>query len=144
MIDSKGKPYLIEVNHSPSFHAGAPLDKYIKKGLIRDTLNLLNLSVPRKQAYIKKHTEEFQKRMLTGKQLKYTPEERQQLARTYQEERDDFEAENTGNFKLIYPTPYGGDPYKKFLKMSHAVWEEFNFGFKPQLEKKRKKKVSHK
>ena len=58
-IDSKGKPYLIEVNHSPSFHADSALDDRIKRGLIKDTLKLLNLNVQRKQAYVKKHAEEF-------------------------------------------------------------------------------------
>ncbi len=133
MLDSNGKAYLLEVNHSPSFHAKAPLDKRIKWGLIDDTLTLLNLSVPRKTAYIKKHTEEFQKWMLTGKQLKYTPEERKQLAMRFNEERDEYEAEayKLGNYKLIYPNNAGPCPYKKFLKLSKAIWEEFNFGAKP-------------
>lgn len=141
-IDSKGKPYLIEVNHSPSFHANSALDDRIKRGLIKDTLRLLNLNTQRKSTYIKKHAEEFQKRMLTGKQLKYTPEERKMLARAFEEDRNAWESENLGHFKLIYPS--GPDSYKRFLKQSKSVWEEFNFGYKPQMDKKRKKKVSHK
>lgn len=27
IIDSKGKPYLLEVNHAPSFNDDTPLDK---------------------------------------------------------------------------------------------------------------------
>ncbi len=136
MFDTKGQPFLLEVNHSPSFHAGAPIDQRIKRALLDDTLTLLNLSVPRKQAYIKKHNEEFQKRMLTGKQSKYTQDEKVALGREYNEERDIWEADHMGNFKLIYPVNLEPDPYKKFLKASKATWEEFNFGPKPQIEKR--------
>lgn len=38
------KPYLIEVNHTPSFVTDTPLDLTIKKHLIVDTLNLLDVS----------------------------------------------------------------------------------------------------
>ena len=43
MITKNFTPVLIEVNHSPSFSADTPLDKTIKKYLIVDTLNLLNM-----------------------------------------------------------------------------------------------------
>ena len=44
MIDHKLNPYLLEINYTPSFTADTPLDKYIKKNLIADTLNLVNAS----------------------------------------------------------------------------------------------------
>jgi tubulin polyglutamylase TTLL6/13 len=43
MIDSNFKPYLIEVNHSPSFTTDSPLDHNIKSNLIKDTLTLINI-----------------------------------------------------------------------------------------------------
>lgn len=48
------KPYLIEVNHSPSFMADTPLDYNIKKHLILDTINLLNISYDEKRNYVNK------------------------------------------------------------------------------------------
>jgi len=45
MLDHKFKPWLIEINHTPSFKTDTPLDLRIKKNLIRDTLNLLNLNL---------------------------------------------------------------------------------------------------
>lgn len=42
MIDHKLNPCLLEVNYTPSFTADTPLDRYIKKGLIQDTLTLIN------------------------------------------------------------------------------------------------------
>lgn len=44
MIDSKLKPWILEVNHTPSFTTDSPLDFKIKKNLIHDTIKLLNLS----------------------------------------------------------------------------------------------------
>jgi tubulin polyglutamylase TTLL6/13 len=49
MIDSKLKPWLIEVNHLSSFGTDSPLDKKIKFDLMWDTFTLLNLSVKRKK-----------------------------------------------------------------------------------------------
>lgn len=43
------KPQLLEVNHAPSFHTDSPLDLEIKKELMIDMFNLLNLSVARKK-----------------------------------------------------------------------------------------------
>jgi len=45
MIDANLKPWLIEVNYTPSFRCNSPLDLRIKKGLIRDTLNLINVTL---------------------------------------------------------------------------------------------------
>lgn len=49
MIDTKLKPWLIEVNHLSSFGTDSPLDKKIKNDLISDTFHLLNLSIKRKK-----------------------------------------------------------------------------------------------
>jgi tubulin polyglutamylase TTLL6/13 len=38
MLDYKCKPYLLEVNHSPSFSTDSPLDEKVKGDLIRDTI----------------------------------------------------------------------------------------------------------
>jgi tubulin polyglutamylase TTLL6/13 len=44
MIDHKLNPYLLEINYTPSFTTDTPLDRHIKKNLIHDTLNLLNIN----------------------------------------------------------------------------------------------------
>jgi tubulin polyglutamylase TTLL6/13 len=49
MLDHKLKPWLIEVNNSPSFGSDTPLDKKVKQDLMFDTFNLLNLSGKRKK-----------------------------------------------------------------------------------------------
>jgi len=41
-IDSKCKPWLLEVNLAPSFECGEEIDKNLKYPLIRDAFILLN------------------------------------------------------------------------------------------------------
>lgn len=42
--------FTLQVNHSPSFHTDAKLDKEVKEGLLYDTFNLLDLrSVDRRK-----------------------------------------------------------------------------------------------
>jgi hypothetical protein len=43
LIDSDLKPWLLEVNLSPSFATDAPLDLSIKSNLLTDTLNLVGI-----------------------------------------------------------------------------------------------------
>jgi tubulin polyglutamylase TTLL6/13 len=45
MIDSNAKPWLLEVNHTPSFATDTPLDSLMKKNAIRDTLKLMNINL---------------------------------------------------------------------------------------------------
>ena len=45
LLDGKCKPILLEVNHTPSFSTDTPLDSLIKKNVIRDTLNLMNVNL---------------------------------------------------------------------------------------------------
>lgn len=44
MLDNKLKPWLIEVNHSPSFDTDTPLDLKVKSELISDVFRLLNMT----------------------------------------------------------------------------------------------------
>ena len=43
MLDSNLKPWLLEVNGSPSMTANTPVDRDLKNGLLDDTLTIVNL-----------------------------------------------------------------------------------------------------
>lgn len=43
MLDSNLKPWLLEVNGSPSMTANTPIDRALKNGLLDDTLTIANL-----------------------------------------------------------------------------------------------------
>lgn len=63
-IDRNLKPWVMEVNHTPSFRTDTPLDFKVKKGIIADSIRLLNLSTSAKQKLKKQKTVEYQRRAL--------------------------------------------------------------------------------
>ncbi|TNV86713.1 hypothetical protein FGO68_gene4505 [Halteria grandinella] len=54
LIDSNLKPWILEINLSPSLACEAPLDFHIKSRLIADTLNLVQISKPTRRDYFAK------------------------------------------------------------------------------------------
>lgn len=62
---SKLKPWLLEVNISPSLSSSSPLDKKIKTVLICDTLNLVG-TYPYDRKQYEKETEQSMKKRLLG------------------------------------------------------------------------------
>ena len=79
MIDRNFKPWLIEVNQSPSFATDSPLDYEVKKQVLRDAFKLLNVNQERRHKFIKMKNKQMAERILTGKQDKIDPEERKRL-----------------------------------------------------------------
>jgi tubulin polyglutamylase TTLL6/13 len=69
MLDYAAKPWLLEVNHSPSFCTDSPLDYTIKKNVLRDTLHMLNLSWRRKNKYFNQFRNEKEKRLIEMNKL---------------------------------------------------------------------------
>lgn len=55
LIDEKLKPWLIEINHAPSFATDTPLDFKMKKDVIADAIHLLGMTHKRKKQFIKSH-----------------------------------------------------------------------------------------
>ena len=49
MISDRDRCYLLEVNHSPSFSVGTPIDELIKSNLVKDTFELINLTPEMKE-----------------------------------------------------------------------------------------------
>lgn len=43
MLDRRLKPWVIEVNHTPSFHTDSPMDKEIKEQLLQDSFKLIHV-----------------------------------------------------------------------------------------------------
>ena len=60
MLDHKLNPYLLEINYTPSFTTDTPLDCYIKKKLISDTLNLMGVNEKWKKEAKAKREKEIQ------------------------------------------------------------------------------------
>ncbi|KAI8916035.1 tubulin polyglutamylase TTLL6-like protein [Gorgonomyces haynaldii] len=66
ILDAKLKPWVLEVNHSPSFTCDSPLDTEIKSGVISGALKLLNLNPSTPKKYLRQEKEKSQTRLWKG------------------------------------------------------------------------------
>ena len=103
MIDENFKPWLIEVNQSPSFATDSPLDYKTKKAVLTDTFNMLNCSAAKRQKILRQQEALMQSRIRTGKQQKIEPEERARRRAEQLKARFAYEAKRRGQWELIYP-----------------------------------------
>jgi tubulin polyglutamylase TTLL6/13 len=134
-LDANLKPWILEVNHSPSFSTDTPLDFKIKRNLISDTIKLLNLSWHKKQHYKRVKTIEFQKRALKGKP-KISHEEKDKIRENKHRKREKFERNNIGDYELIFPSQEDTlEDYNKFIMAAKQSFEDFNQGSYTKLKK---------
>ena len=139
LIDSDCKPWLLEVNQSPSFSTDSPLDYRVKKHVLGDAFNLLNVSYERKLQYFKWQKEETERRIYTGRISKNAvgPTEKKQLREEKLRERFEYEKTRTGGYELIYPVPGESEKvqemnklYESFIQKANDLWDEFTTGRK--------------
>jgi hypothetical protein len=134
MIDKNFRPWLIEVNQSPSFATDSPLDYEVKKQVLKDAFNLLNVSQEKREAFLKVRNDQAAERMATGKTFKLDTKERETLREERLTERFLYERmklnEGSG-YELIYP-PIGQEEkeeqYEAMLKKANDMWDEFTTG----------------
>eukprot|EP01034_Spumella_vulgaris_P030345 gene30346-37546_t len=74
MLDSNYKPWLIEVNHLPSFGTDSPLDKDIKERLMEQVFSILPVMADDQQAYLAHHKAESEKRLVAQRTVLKTTE----------------------------------------------------------------------
>ncbi|XP_036124965.1 tubulin polyglutamylase TTLL6 [Molossus molossus] len=121
LLDRKLKPWLLEVNHSPSFSTDSGLDKEVKDSLLYDTLVLINLGSCDK----KKVLEEERQRGQFLQQCR-SREIRIKEVKGFQalslEKTEKYEKENCGGFRLIYPS-LNSDKYEKFFQDNNSLFQ---------------------
>lgn len=120
LLDRKLRPWLLEVNRSPSFGTDTKLDSEIKGGVLFDTFSLLNIRASDKRRGMAAEKAEAQKRLLMQpKRSEYSMSElekkklilnkrrtelKDRLTHLRREAaREEFENINMGNFRRIYP-----------------------------------------
>lgn len=124
MLDRKQKPWLLEVNHSPSFHTDAPLDKEIKEGFLADTLRMLNCSFIERKRCIEEDKRRVKERLFAKsgtRHLQY--QETMDSDKAYSVVLEQFEASNCGGFRCVYPSANEGK-YKPFFQHSGSLFTE--------------------
>ena len=125
LLDSNLKPYLLEVNHSPSFATETPLDENIKRKVIGETLGLMNVSIKNRRMLKQKQQAEIQERMLTGKAIKNSKENKALMIEKYLAKRVKHEDECLGGFERIFPNNDNQEKYQKYIDCAKEIWEEW-------------------
>lgn len=104
-LDHHLKPWLLEVNHSPSFTTDTPLDRNIKERVILDAISLLGILPENRERYYMQVKAQVQQRAVKGKDYQALRSERLNLQRQMMEERDKLEDKHTGGYRKIFPVP---------------------------------------
>lgn len=136
IIDSKGRPYLLEVNHTPSFSTDTPLDHELKSTVIEDSIKLMNVTAEAREILQKKKKEKWEVRMKTGKREKLTLEQKQAIKEECQKEREEHIKKNLERFYVVYPDPSGKEPepYNEFMDFAKKTYEESTGASNPLTE----------
>jgi tubulin polyglutamylase TTLL6/13 len=126
MLDRKLKPWLIEVNHSPSFHTDAPLDKEVKEGFLYDTLCLLNLNSNDKRKCQEEDRRKVHDRLFQRiKGVKETrKDDKEETQQQYEERTKKYEDKHMGGFRRIYPENGNEAYYEQFYTDGVSLFTE--------------------
>ena len=123
LLDSDFRPWLLEVNHSPSFETASPLDKKIKSIVIRDCLALLGLNERDKQVYESWNRARILERSVFKKTFTDKMQGFYQEKEVAKEERNEFEENNSRGFRKIYPQ--NEKYYEGIIGIAQGLWERF-------------------
>lgn len=123
MLDQNFKPYLLEINHAPSFQADSPLDEKIKGQVIYDTLNLLGLSQKRKRAYKSIQKMKLDIRRFSSKKTLLPQPLKEHFRKEFDDFRNQYEFRNKGMFEMIYPIldEITLDPIEEDMRKYHQI-----------------------
>ncbi|CAD8086279.1 unnamed protein product [Paramecium sonneborni] len=105
LLDSSLKPWLLEVNHTPSFSTDTPLDKIIKRNLILDTLILLDVKNKPKKIYL-----DSKRAPIYQRPLKMSLEEKEKQSNKISLQED----KHLNGYIKIYPDE-NKDYYEQFM-----------------------------
>uniref|UniRef100_A0A8C5L7F4 Tubulin tyrosine ligase-like family, member 13 n=2 Tax=Jaculus jaculus TaxID=51337 RepID=A0A8C5L7F4_JACJA len=124
LLDHKLKPWLLEVNHSPSFTTDSRLDREVKDALLCDAMNLVNLRGCDKKKVIEEDKRRVKERLF---QCHQQPREarREQIessqAAILDQER--YEDSHLGGYRRIYPGS-DSEKYARFFKHNGSLFQE--------------------
>ena len=126
MLDHKLKPWLLEVNHSPSFTTDSPLDYKIKFEVISQALRLLNIRADNRQNYNNKQKREVLERSVTKVGNKNKDKKIIETVKA-QEKRDRWERKHLGGYTKIFESG-NLEKYQKYIDTSSDLWKEWTGG----------------
>uniref|UniRef100_A0A8K9UTF2 Tubulin tyrosine ligase-like family, member 6 n=1 Tax=Oncorhynchus mykiss TaxID=8022 RepID=A0A8K9UTF2_ONCMY len=123
LLDHRLRPWLLEVNHSPSFTTDSRLDREVKDSLLYDTLVLVNLGACDRRKITEEEKRRVKERLQQNRSREARSEELRQSQAASVEQMRRYEAKHLGGFRGIYPRE-GGEKYEKYFKHSSSLFQE--------------------
>ncbi|XP_041087353.1 tubulin polyglutamylase ttll6 [Polyodon spathula] len=124
LLDRRLKPWLLEVNHSPSFTTDSQLDREVKDALLFDTLSLINLGACDRRRAQEEERRRVQERLLQqSRSREDRNEELKQSQAAWLQHMERYEAAHLGGFRKIYPCE-DSEKYDKYFKHSGSLFQE--------------------
>ncbi|XP_062439849.1 tubulin polyglutamylase TTLL13 isoform X4 [Rhea pennata] len=125
LLDRKLKPWLLEVNHSPSFTTDSRLDREVKDALLCDTINLINVHACDKRKVLEEDKQRVKERLLQAHQTVRVSrrEELESNQAAWLAQAEKYENSHLGGYRRIYPA-HGTDKYEPFFKHSGSLFQE--------------------
>ncbi|XP_054243703.1 tubulin polyglutamylase TTLL13 [Indicator indicator] len=125
LLDRKLKPWLLEVNHSPSFNTDTAIDCEVKDALLCDTFTLINLHACNKRKVLEEDKQRAKERLLQGPQTLRAPrhEELEAKQAAWLEQVEQYEESHRGGYRRIYPA-WGAERYEPFFRQSSSLFQE--------------------
>ncbi|XP_064608777.1 tubulin polyglutamylase ttll6-like isoform X3 [Liolophura sinensis] len=144
ILDKKLKPYVLEVNHSPSFTTDAELDREIKGTLIFDTLNLVNFGACERRKCIEEDKRRIKERLFQRQNKKESKEELEQAQAQFLQVQEKYESTHLGNFRRIYPLG-NVEKYEKFFNSSGSLFQEtVAFRARSEMARQQREEITRK
>ncbi|XP_074736709.1 tubulin polyglutamylase TTLL13-like [Strix uralensis] len=125
LLDRKLKPWLLEVNHSPSFTTDSHLDREVKDALLCDTINLINVHACNKRKVLEEDKQRAKERLLRAHQTLRASrrEELESNQAAWLSQAEKYENAHLGGYRRIYPA-CGMEKYEPFFKQSSSLFQE--------------------
>ncbi|KAM9637524.1 tubulin polyglutamylase TTLL13 [Morphnus guianensis] len=125
LVDRKLKPWLLEVNHSPSFTTDSPLDREVKDALLCDTISLINVHACNKRKVLEEDKQRAKERLLQAHQTLRASrrEELESNQAAWLSQAEKYENSHLGGYRRIYPA-CGTEKYEPFFKQSGSLFQE--------------------
>ncbi|NWU85270.1 TTLL7 polyglutamylase, partial [Onychorhynchus coronatus] len=153
LLDRKLKPWLLEINRAPSFGTDQKIDYDVKKGVLLNALQLLNIRTSDKRRNLAQQKAEAQKRLYgQGSMKKLLPgssdweKQRHTLERRKEElkerlaqvrkqiSKEEHENRHMGNYRRIYP-PDDKTLLEKYDSLLATAFQTFLAGRAASLQR---------
>ncbi|XP_008047065.1 tubulin polyglutamylase TTLL13P-like [Carlito syrichta] len=124
LLDHRLKPWLLEVNHSPSFTTDSSLDQEVKDALLCDAMNLVNLRTCDRRKVMKENKRRVKERLFQcHQQPRESRREQTESSNAAMLDQERYEDSHLGRYRRIYPGP-NSEKYAPFFKHNGSLFQE--------------------